>query len=52
MEIIHHIFGTCGDNHPSLLHGLGAVGVGILYAYNYCVAIKIYIINLFKKKLK
>lgn len=50
MEFLHHLFGTCGDGHPNLLHGLGGIGVGLLYAYNYLVAIKNYIINLFKKK--
>ena len=52
MEIFHHIFGTCGDGHWTIWHGLGAIGAGITYAYNHLLVIKMYIVNLFKSKTK
>ena len=33
-EAIHHIFGTCGENHPHLLN-LSAIGVGIVGYISY-----------------
>ena len=29
LEFINHLFGTCGDGHPSILHDLPPVIIGI-----------------------
>ena len=33
IEIIKHVFGTCGDGHPSIIYGFGFLPI-ILYFKN------------------
>jgi len=48
-EVINHLCGTCGENHPHLLN-ISAIGVGVAGYFTY---IKSYLkakIELWKKK--
>jgi hypothetical protein len=47
-EVINHIFGTCGENHPHVFN-LSALGIGIIGYFSY-IKFKIKSIFLWKNK--
>lgn len=45
-ELLNHLFGTCGDGHPSILYSLGIVPALLVFKDKIILCVKSFLIHL------